>query len=373
MALAFWAQDGVAFAASQQVGSVGSGLSRLFKWLGGADGSGPGSATGSADGVHRAPKSAGHPSGKAKGRGRDELAPSADPRTSADTGPSGTTWHGFEASTSKRSAAKSGARFDYFDNADGTFTRRMSQGVVNYQDAAGQWQPIDTTLERTSDGRLREGANSLGVSFATAAGHTSRPAKATSFAADTTADTTADTSADTTANTTADAETDTASDGPLATMVVPADPAPASVSWSLSGANNVTASVSGSTAEYDGILPDTNLLLEANGDGVKESLVLSSAEAPTTWVFPMTLTGLSLSTAADGTVVLVDSTGTVKVLLPKAYAFDASVDPVSGEHRRGHPRHLRRPRPLAEHLELRLPVTGRDHQGADHRRVQPRR
>jgi hypothetical protein len=43
MALAFWAQDGMAFAASQQAGSVGSGLSRLFDWLGGGGGSGPGS------------------------------------------------------------------------------------------------------------------------------------------------------------------------------------------------------------------------------------------------------------------------------------------------------------------------------------------
>ncbi|WUH95300.1 DUF6531 domain-containing protein [Streptomyces sp. NBC_00433] len=116
-------------------------------------------------------------------------------------------------------------------------------------------------------------------------------------------------------------------------MTIPSAPVPESVSWSLSGASSVSASVSGSTAEYDGILPDTNVLLEANGDGIKESLVLNSAAAPTTWVFPMTLTGLSLSTAADGTVELVDDAGTVVASLPKAYAFDASVDPVSGEHR----------------------------------------
>ncbi|WP_164298178.1 LamG-like jellyroll fold domain-containing protein [Streptomyces sp. SID13588] len=105
-----------------------------------------------------------------------------------------------------------------------------------------------------------------------------------------------------------------------------------SASWSLSGASDVAPTTSGSTAEYDGILPDTNLVLEATGDGVKESLILSSATAPTTWLFPMSLTGLSLVTAEDGTIELVDGSNAVVATLPKAYAYDASVDPVSGDH-----------------------------------------
>ncbi|MCZ4102531.1 LamG-like jellyroll fold domain-containing protein [Streptomyces sp. H39-C1] len=58
---------------------------------------------------------------------------------------------------------------------------------------------------------------------------------------------------------------------------------------------------------------------------------MSSAAAPTTWLFPMSLTGLSLVTATDGTIELVDGSSTVVATLPKAYAYDASVDPVSGE------------------------------------------
>jgi hypothetical protein len=44
------------------------------------------------------------------------------------------------------------------------------------------------------------------------------------------------------------------------------------------------------------------------------------------------LSGLSLTTASDGTVELVDGSGSVVATLPQAYAYDSYVDPVSGEH-----------------------------------------
>jgi hypothetical protein len=315
--LAFWAQDGMALAASQQTGSVGSKLSRLFDWLGGGRGSGPRSATGSADVIHRAPQATGHPNGRAAGRAKGELPPASTPSgPDAPTGASATALRGFDAESSKRSAVKSGARFDYFDNADGTFTRRMAQGLVNYQDPAGRWQPIDTALSTAAGGRFRETANSLGVSFARLAGSAGQASTA-SFSA---------------LGSDSATQSDPAQSGPLATMTIPTEQAPESVSWTLSGANSVSASVSGSTAEYDGILPDTNLLLDAQPDGIKESLVLRSPSAPTTWVFPLSLTGLSLATGSDGTVDLVDGTGAVQAFLPAPYAFDAFVDPVSGEH-----------------------------------------
>ncbi|MFR9797227.1 DNRLRE domain-containing protein, partial [Streptomyces sp. MS06] len=347
--LAGWAQTGSAFAASHPGTSVRTALADVTRWLAAGDGSGPHSVTGTAADVRRAKAGEGHPAGARPGRAKGELPPETTAHVSARQGESSSPKHGYDPGTSKRLAAKSGAGFDYFRNADGTFTRRVFRQVVNYRDSAGDWQPIDSTLVSASGHRVREKANSLSVSFA------SRAPGSTPRAAGTATDGTPASAAPAFTSGTGTARaavyrapagvsalpgqsqavpvdtvvTGGTSDGPLATLALSSS---RSVSWSLSGASSVPASVSGSRAEYDGILPDTSLVLEGNGDGVKESIILKSAAAPTSWVFPMSLHGLSLATAADGTVELVDDAGTAMATLPKPYAFDAAVDPVSGEH-----------------------------------------
>ncbi|HXA61214.1 MAG TPA: hypothetical protein VNW94_18795, partial [Streptosporangiaceae bacterium] len=76
---------------------------------------------------------------------------------------------GFVARTSKRVASKSTATSDYFQNADGSFTRRLAQGPVNYRDPSGNWQAIQTGIAVGSDRRWHEKANSLAVDFAPSA------------------------------------------------------------------------------------------------------------------------------------------------------------------------------------------------------------
>lgn len=230
---------------------------------------------------------------------------------------SGRARHGFDARTSSRVAAKSGALFDYFQNADGSFTRKVSQTPINYRDASGDWQPIDTSLVMGVDGRWREKANTIGVSFSGTATGASASASGASLPWRLMGAGSAGTSVAAASST-----------GELATVSVSSSE---SVSWSLQGANDVPGVVSGSTAEYDGILPGTNMVVEPTGSGVKESLVLTSASAPTSWVFPLSLTGLSAVTGSGGEIELVDSAGAVQATLPQAYAYDAYVDPVSGE------------------------------------------
>ncbi|MFD1661661.1 LamG-like jellyroll fold domain-containing protein, partial [Streptomyces caeni] len=254
-------------------------------------------------------------------------------------------------------AAKSGSNFDYFANADGTYTRKFFQGRVNYKTSSGGWQSIDTELTKGGDGRYHEKDNSLGVAFAASSGAASlstsstsksgsgaRPASAHAGAEGAHADSAAlvspaslpwrmspavyESAGSSSVVPTDSVTTGNSSTGPLATLTLSSSE---SVSWSLQGASDVPVSVSGSTAEYDGILTDTKLVLQPTADGIKESLVLTSASAPTTWVFPMSLKGLSLSTASDGTVELVDSSGAVRATLPQAFAYDSFVDPVSGE------------------------------------------
>ncbi|MFJ9241341.1 hypothetical protein [Streptomyces sp. NPDC101776] len=165
--VSFWAQEGgAAHAATRPSASLGAGLNQVWKWLSGADGSGPRSKTGSAHDVRAAKAGKGRPSGKSPGKGKGQLAAWKAPSTQAEKERSGDASVGFDARTSKRIAAKSGAQFDYFQNADGSFTRKMSQSRINYRDSSGTWKPIDPRVAKGADGRWREKANSLGVSFA---------------------------------------------------------------------------------------------------------------------------------------------------------------------------------------------------------------
>ncbi|HYS36732.1 MAG TPA: DNRLRE domain-containing protein [Pseudonocardiaceae bacterium] len=163
----------------------------------------------------------------------------------------------------------------------------MYAGPKNYQAADGSWTPIDTTVTKGADGRWRENANSLGVDFA-----------------------------------------GSADDPTLASVRLDGSRA---VGYGLQGAGAVVPSVSGSTVTYPGIPPGTDLLLTTLATGVKESLVLHSADAATSWVFPLRLQGLTPRLESDGSVSFVDGGGTVASTIPPGSMFDSQVDPRSGE------------------------------------------
>ena len=66
---------------------------------------------------------------------------------------------------------------------------------------------------------------------------------------------------------------------------------------------------------YPTVLPDTDLTLSPTATGLKESLVLHSATAQSSWVFPLTLKGLHPLLTAGGSVNLLNSAD--KVVLPE--------------------------------------------------------
>ncbi|MYS21865.1 RHS repeat-associated core domain-containing protein [Streptomyces sp. DvalAA-14] len=194
---------------------------------------------------------------------------------------------GFSAKTSKRDAAASDATTTVYDNADGTRTRRVSQTPVNYRDPQGKWQPIDTKVRHGSDGRLHETANSVGVDFAAK----SSDAALASFRPD----------------------------------------AQHTVSYGLQGAAKVAGTVAGSEVTYAGALPQTDLVVAPSNVGVKESVVLHSARAANSWTFPLALHGLTPVQVKDGSIELRDAAGKATARIPRAYAYDAKVDPRSGD------------------------------------------
>ncbi|MEU7059926.1 LamG-like jellyroll fold domain-containing protein [Streptomyces sp. NPDC046197] len=291
-ALMLTTQDAMAMGASLPSLSMPS-LARFADWLTAGPthwGKLPRQASGSAAGHgHYAPASAtkahrgrGHRPGKGKG----ELPSYAPYARHADQGLSHKAT-GFSAKASRRIAAKSSATSDYFENVDGSVTRKIAQRPVNYRDSSGAWQPIDTGVQHASDGRWHEKANSLSVDFASSANDKAL----TSFAAD----------------------------------------GSHSLSYGLQGAAKVAGTASGSTVTYPGVLPDTDLALAPLTTGVKEWIVLHSARAANSWTFPLQLKGLTPVQKKDGSIALVDASGKTVAEIPHAYAYDSKVDPRSGD------------------------------------------
>src|SRR5262249_34243396 len=143
----------------------------------------------------------------------------------------------FDPKTSRKVSTLSTATSDTYQNSDGSYSRKVSSGRVNYQAAGGSWQPIDTTLVTRSDGRLHMGANAVDVSV----GRKASPGRAKATA--------------------------------LASLTMPSGQ---SVAYGLQDAAAVDAVVNGSTVTYPGILANTDLELTMSASALKETVVLNS-------------------------------------------------------------------------------------------------
>ena len=231
-----------------------------------------------------------HATGHAPGKGAGQLsawkahAPSGAPGGTYTSGPALT---GFNPATSTQVASGTTATSDLFKNADGSYTRQIFASPVNYQTLAGSWAPIDETLAAGADSRWQETANSPAASFAAGGDDKALGTLSGAGGAD-------------------------------------------SVSFSLAGAVAVAGAASGSSVTYAGILPETGLTQTATATGIGESLALSSASAASSWVFPVTLKGLTAS-LTGGSVDFADSTGNIVwVLAPPAVWSGTASAPVPG-------------------------------------------
>ncbi|GAB3143529.1 hypothetical protein GCM10027290_19980 [Micromonospora sonneratiae] len=198
----------------------------------------------------------------------------------------------FSPAKSRRVAEAASATSDLYANPDGSYTRKVHQLPVNFRDTDGRWTPIDPNLSRGADGRYRQRANSVGLDFAPRA-----------------------------------------DDANLTTVRVDSGH---SVSYALAGAAKVTPVVAGDTVTYADALAGVDLRFESRATEVKESIVLRSAAAPTSYVFPMRLRGLTPKLAADGSVTLHDRRGTVRATIPAGYMEDSRFDPQTGAFTRSY-------------------------------------
>ncbi|OAH14145.1 LamG-like jellyroll fold domain-containing protein [Streptomyces jeddahensis] len=224
--------------------------------------------------------------GHAPGKGRGELAAYHAHKPAVARGKSQGA-AGFNAKTSKRNAAKSSRTDTVFDNADGSTTRDISPTPVNYQVRKGKWAPIDVDVRAGPDGRWHEKANSLAVDFARKA-----------------------------------------DDSALASFAVDGKH---SLAYGLKGAASVKGTADGSTVTYRNVLDSTDLQLTPIATGLKEAIVLHSADAGNTWTFPLALKGLTPVLTKNGSVALRNAAGKTVERIPAAYAYDSKVNRRSGE------------------------------------------
>ncbi|WP_194235870.1 LamG-like jellyroll fold domain-containing protein, partial [Streptomyces sp. CB01881] len=183
-----------------------------------------------------------------------------------------------------------GARTDatsVYQNPDGTKTLRVYPRPVHYQKADGSWDDINTNFALDRAGRWTEQANSQQATFATKA-----------------------------------------DDPALVSWSLDAGHV---VSYGLQDAAAVRGVVQGDTLTYPLARPASDVVYNGLAQGIKESLVLHDATAPTSWVFPLHVTGLTPALGPGGEVQFKDASGVVKVTIPHGFMTDSHIDPASGD------------------------------------------
>lgn len=168
----------------------------------------------------------------------------------------------------------------------GQFETRLYSDAINFE-KDGKWVEIDSTLTPVAGGKLKNKANSFGLELA-----------------------------------------DYSNAATLAKLQL--DKAH-SVSFGIDQAAKVKGKVAKDAVTYSKVKKFTDVRLTSQRNGLKEDLILSSPDAPTRFVFPLILQGLTASIEANGDVVYKDSKGDERARTPHGFMFDSNLDPRSGE------------------------------------------
>ena len=175
-----------------------------------------------------------------------------------------------------------------FDNPDGTSTLRIYEGVTFVPDPrTGSLRRLEPRLTRRGDGRWEP----LAAAEVSIAGR--------------------------------------ATDATLATLRLAGG---TEVGFGLDAAAEVPVAVDDAVARFAGVRRDADLELSATANGVKEDLVLRSASAPTSWLFPLRVVGVTPSMdEASGSIRFIDDkTGQARATIPPGYMVDSNIHPRRG-------------------------------------------
>jgi hypothetical protein len=203
-------------------------------------------------------KASSKPSVTAQARPVAAMGPSAKPASSKPAGP---------VRRVRELVGKRTASGRFFALSDGRVQAELGAGLVNYRDAQGRWQPIDTRL-RAVTGRPGFAYGSLANSFGSLFGRSSD-------------------------------------------RLLRLEQTGRQVTLGLAGpATTLTPTVRGSTIAYPGALgAGADLVWRVTPQGVKEQIVLSRPVADPTWRFTMRLGGVVARAQPDGSIGLFPKQG----------------------------------------------------------------
>ncbi|MEV4260224.1 RHS repeat-associated core domain-containing protein [Kribbella sp. NPDC049584] len=187
---------------------------------------------------------------------------------------------GFDKQTSRELPEKRDRFSQTFANADGTETSMLSPAPLNFQKPDGSWAEIDANLQ-PRDGGGWETISTEIYSW---------------IAAQANAD-------------------------PVAGVQLGDDH---NIAWGVAGAAAVDGQMAGSKVVFPDALSSTDLELDSQPRGIKETLVLKSATAPRSFVFPLDLSDNLTASLVGRDVVLTDEHGTERARIPAGTMEDSN-------------------------------------------------
>jgi RHS repeat-associated protein len=255
----------------------------------------------------------------------------AHDKTKVLRAPAPATKPGYNPKTSR--VLPSGAAADriVYANSDGTRTAFEFENPVNYRRADGRWARVDTRLTPAAEpAPARPGTvaspSPPGVTASPPPGATPSPPPSSAPAVP------------------RGGWRERAAAGPASfagfadspTLVTLPVGAGGAVSFAIQGAAHAAGAARGSTVTYAGVASDSDIRFAAGNGMVKEQIVLRSATAPRTWVFPLHLSGLHAVLGHGGTVEFADPAGRVRAYVPRGFMTDSDVNPHSGDGATSH-------------------------------------
>jgi lysophospholipase L1-like esterase len=211
-----------------------------------------------------------------------DTSPKAYPIEPSKTPPPVKAWTPNQELIEKRTASSR----TFSGTKPGQFETRLYSDAVNFE-KDGKWVEIDSTLTTIAGGKLKNKANSFGLEIA-----------------------------------------DYSNAATLAKLQLDSTH---SVSFGIDQAAKVKGKVAKDAVTYSKVKKSTDVRLTSQRNGLKEDLILSSPDAPTRFVFPLILQGLTASVDANGDLVYSDSKGNEWARTPHGFMFDSNLDPRSGE------------------------------------------
>ncbi len=188
-------------------------------------------------------------------------------------------------------------------NKDGSLTTELSAGPVRFKDAVtGTWRDVDVELARQADGSAAARAHPQGLSLAGKSGAPARSLRAAQSAPAT------------------DLVTLGQGDEQITLQWRGGLPAP---------------KLDGTRATYVNAVPGADVVVEATRTGFEQFVEIK--EKPVegySYTLPLKTKGLKAQQQADGSVLFTDKKSKKTAVMPAPVMWDATVDPVSGEHTR---------------------------------------